>query len=213
VSKRLKYSEVGKSGRKPVIGILGGICSGKSTVAGEFGKLGCKVIDVDKIAHELISRPDIRERIVAVFGQSILNSSGKINRRKLAEVVFSDNARLLLLNKIVHPAVFQSVKQLIEQWRREEQVKAIVLDMPLLAESGWESRCDRLVFVRCSLRLREKRAEEKGFSKGEVKIRENFQNFLDSKERIADNIVDNNSSFSVLIKQVADVFSCIMDNG
>jgi len=87
---------VSVSGHKPIIGIMGGIGSGKSTVAREFGKLGCAVIDADKIAHDLLDEGAVRERIVGLFGGGILDSAGKIDRRELARVVFGDVDKLSL---------------------------------------------------------------------------------------------------------------------
>ncbi len=202
------------SGQKPVIGILGGICSGKSTVAGEFAKLGCKVIDADKIAHELVQKEAVREKIVGLFGRAILDSAGQIDHRKLADVVFADAEKLLSLNKITHPFVLERAEELIRQYNQQSQVKAIVLDMPLLVEVGWAERCDKLVFVDCRQELRADRAKKMGiFDENQIKIRENFQISLDKKVDIADNAINNNSEFSALVSQVVSIFSNVVNNG
>ena len=204
---------MGNTGRKPIIGILGGVGSGKSTVAAEFAKLGCKVIDADKIAHELLDKKTVQDKIAALFGKNILDSSGKIDRKKLADVVFADADKLSSLNKIVHPFVLGRAEELIERYNRQNQVKAIVLDMPLLVEVGWAKRCDKLIFVGCERQLRIDRAKKLGiFGENQLKIRENFQISLDNKANIADNMIDNNSDLSGLAKQVADIFSYIVDN-
>ena len=200
--------------KKPIIGILGGIGSGKSTVAAEFAKLGCRIIDADNIARELLGREAVREKIVGLFGESILDSADKINRKKLAEIAFADVDKLSSLNSILHPLVLARAEQLIEQYKRQPQVKAIVLDMPLLAEVGWDKRCDRLIFVDCKRQLRTARMKEKGgFDENQLKIRENFQISLDSKASISDNTINNNSDLLVLTKQVTDIFSYITDDG
>jgi len=237
---------VGAIGKKPIIGILGGIGSGKSTVAAEFAKLGCKVIDADKIAHELLLyKTAVKEKVVGLFGQTILDPAGKIDREKLAEVVFADarnqkseirsqkseagsqkseagsqksevgslSSALCLLSSVLHPLVLQRAEELIEQYNRQNQVKAIVLDMPLLVEVGWDKRCDRLIFIDCEQKLRLDRAKKMGFDKNQVKIRENFQISLDNKTNVADNTINNNSDFSALAKQVTDIFSYVVDNG
>ncbi len=203
---------MGKVGNKPIIGILGGICSGKSTVAGEFAKLGCGLIDADKIAHELLEKKDIKEKISGLFGEAILNSEKKIDSKKLADIVFSDSEKLSSLNTIIHPFVLERAEELIEKYNGQSQVKAIVLDMPLLAEVGWDKRCDKLIFVDCKRGLRIKRAKKIGiFDENQLKIRENFQISLDNKVSITDNTIDNNSGFSALAKQIAVIFSCIID--
>ena len=199
-------------GDKPIIGIIGGIGSGKSTVAAEFAKLGCKVINADKIAHVLLKRKTVKEKVVAAFGRGVLDSKGEINRSKLGSIVFADSDKLSILNGIIHPLVMQRAEELIELYKRQNQVKAIVLDMPLLVEIGWAKRCKRLIFVDCGQKIREERAKKLGFGKNQLKIRENFQISLDNKRRLADNMLENNSDFSALVRQVADIFSDILGN-
>jgi dephospho-CoA kinase len=207
------YSTVGNIGDKPIIGILGGVGSGKSTVAAEFAKLGCKVIDADKIAHELLERKRVKEKVAAAFGRDALDAKGQIDRSKLASIVFADADKLSVLNGIIHPLVMRRAEQLIERYNRQDKVKAIVLDMPLLVEIGWAGRCDKLVFVNCRQKIRAERAKKLGFDKNQHKIRENFQISLDNKMDLADNTIENNSDFSALVRQVADIFSDVMNNG
>jgi dephospho-CoA kinase len=201
---------VGNTKSKPVIGILGGIGSGKSAVAAEFAKLGCEVIDADKIAHELLDQPEVRQQIVGLFGEGILDSAGKIDRKKLADIVFADAQRLASLNNIIHPLVLKRAEELIDLYKHRAGVKAIVLDIPLLAEVGWANRCDKLIFVDCQRQIRIDRVKKMGvFDENQIKIRENFQISLDKKARLADNVVDNNSDFSALVRQAANIFSHI----
>jgi len=203
---------VDNSKKKPIIGILGGIASGKSTVAAEFAKLGCKVIDADKIVHELLQKTAVKEKIVGLFGHAILDSAGKVNHEKLADIVFTSSEKLLSLNKVIHPLVLERTEQLIEQYNRQSRIKAIVLDMPLLVEVGWADRCDRLIFVDCQNQLRINRAKQiNRLDENQIKIRENFQISMDNRASIADNVVDNNSDFQALVRQVADVFSNIVN--
>lgn len=208
----VKLAVVSAVGKKPIIGILGGIGSGKSTVAGEFGKLGCGVIDADKLAHALLGQDAVREEIVSLFGPEICDSSGNIDRSKLAETVFADAEKLGMLNKIIHPRVLEQAEELIRQYNGQNDISAIVLDMPLLTEVGWDKRCDRIVFVECDRPLRAQRAAKAGvFDEKQQEIRENFQNSLDSKVALADNSINNNSGFSELVRQVVKIFSSILD--
>jgi dephospho-CoA kinase len=200
--------------KKPIIGILGGICSGKSSVAQEFAKLGCDVIDADRIVHELLDTAQIKKEVVNYFGPSILNSKGSINHNILANEAFSSQEKLAQLNDIIHPLVLGRVEELIKQYNETLGVKAIVLDMPLLMEVGWEKKCDVLIFVACDYDERLKRAKKKALlDEKQLKVKENFQISLDKKIDIADNTVNNNSGFSALAKQVSDIFSYIMGNG
>ncbi len=202
---------VNKPNKKPIIGILGGVGAGKSTVAAEFAKLGCAVIDADEIAHELLDKPAVKKKAVALFGKAILNPTGKIKRGKLARIVFADAKKLSALNRIIHPLVLKEVRELIKKAKVQKRVAAIVLDMPLLAEVGWAKRCDKLIFVKCKAQIRAKRAKKMGIlDVRQLKNRENFQISLDKKKSIADNTIDNNSGFSALARQITDIFSCIM---
>lgn len=212
---RRNYTPVVKtSDKKPIIGILGGIGSGKSTVAAEFGKLGCAVIDADKIAHRLLDEPDIREKIISIFRTGVLDKDGRIDRRKLAQAAYSRVEDLSNLTGILHPPVLAEIERQVQQLQEDTTIKAIVLDMPLLAEVGWDKRCDTLVFVRCDQKKRVKRAEKMGlFGPDELKKRENFQISLDRKAVIAENTVDNNSDLSALARQVAEIFPKIVRNG
>jgi len=205
---------VGNPLKKPIIGILGGIGSGKTTAAREFAKLGCAVIDADEIAHELLDEPAIKERIVSLFGRAVLGDEGRISRDELAAVVFSDREKLDSLCGILHPPVLAETERLLERYEADAEVKAIVLDMPLLVEIGWDKRCERLIFVDCDEKKRRKRLQNAGksgfFNKNQLKSRENFQIPLDKKAEIADDVVDNNSDCSALVRQIADIFNNIM---
>ncbi|MFH1370837.1 MAG: dephospho-CoA kinase [Planctomycetota bacterium] len=205
---------MGKSDRKPIIGLLGGMCSGKSTAAEELGRMGCAVIDADEIAHQLLDDEDIRAKIVQIFGEEVLDTEGRVSRAGLAKTAFSDADELALLTEILHPPVLVKVEELIGRYESQPEVKAIVLDMPLLLEVGWEKRCDYVIFIDCDASKRLERAQKTGvFDADELKIRENLQISLDKKKRIADNIVNNNSDLSSLSKQIASIFSTIMDKG
>jgi dephospho-CoA kinase len=199
------------SAKKPVIGILGGLCSGKSTAAAEFAKLGCAVIDADEIAHNLLDEKDIRAKVLRIFGKEILDGKGRVDRSELANRVFGDHEKLAKLVGILHPLVLAQAEQLMDEYSKSNEYKAIVLDIPLLVEIGWEKRCDYLIFIDCDPPVRLERAKKKGFFEAdELKIRENLQISLDKKRRIADNVVDNNSDLSGLSRQIAEIFSSIV---
>ena len=128
-------------------------------------------------------------------------------------MVFADTEKLSSLNKIIHPLILKGADVLIKQYNSQISVNAIVLDMPLLIEVGWAKRCDRLIFIDCDQKKRIDRAKKMGiFNENQIKIRENFQISLDNKANIADNVVDNNSDFSTMVRQVADIFSYIVND-
>jgi len=196
---------------KPVIGILGGIGSGKSTVATQFAKLGCAVIDADKIAREVLDNKDIINRISIEFGADVVSADGKIDRAKLAEKGFEDAEKVKKLNSIVHPPVLKQCERLLAQYLKDLSVPAVALDVPLLVETGWDGRCDILVFVDCPQTVRFRRAAaQKHLWPAQIKKREKFQISLDKKRNIAQYNVKNNSDVSDLAEQVDQVYSAIM---
>ena len=203
-----RNAHVSKSKKKPLIGIVGGIASGKSAVAAEFQKLGCGLIDADAIAREVLDEPSVRATVIEHFGPAVLDADGALNRQRLAERAFANRQELETLNAMIHPAVFQRVEALIARYEQDATVPAVVLDMPLLVEVGWARRCDRILFVDSRWEQRIERAKRKGrLTEEDVKIRENFQISLDTKERLADNTIDNNSDFSALVRQIRIIFS------
>lgn len=203
-------TQVDKPKPKPLIGIIGAVASGKSSVAAEFAKLGCAVIDADAMAQALLDTGPVREQIVGRFGPDILNEAGQIDRRTLGKIVFADGQRLAALNEIIHPRVLQQTEQLLARYTRDDRVQAVVLDMPLLVEVGWADRCDRVLFVDCDLEHRVERAgRTRCLTEEELKKRENFQISLDTKKTLADNTIDNNSEFSTLVRQIKNIFSDI----
>ena len=192
---------------------MGGVCSGKSTVAAQFVRLGCGLIDADEIAHEVIEQEYIADEIVKAFGPGVCDSNGRIDRIRLGERVFESKTAVEKLNSIVHPPVLARCEELLSELNEDRAVKAIVLDMPLLVEVGWKKRCDKLIFVACREDVKAQRTAKKGVSwKKLQKKRENFQISLDMKSKIADYIVENNSDLSTMSNQVIKIFTIIINN-
>ena len=195
---------------KPVIGILGGIGSGKSTVAACFADLGCAVVDADALAHEVLNEPKTIDAIVARFGPQALDTEGRIDRKALGRLVFDSPQGVAFSNQLIHPRVFEKCQTLIRNYRDDPKVSGIVLDMPLLAEVGWEKKCDFLVFVETSEQKRLARTQKNAkIDVNQLKKRENFQISLDKKRQYAHYKVNNNSDKSDLAEQVALIFSNI----
>lgn len=195
---------------KPIIGIAGAIGSGKSTVAAEFARLGCALIDADKLVHEVLDDENTIKQLTGAFGEGIVGTDGQIDRKKLAQTAFKSAVQVKKLNGIVHPPVIKMCEKLILAYKARKNVPAIVLDMPLLVEIGWEKQCDIVVFVACNAKNRLKRAGQMDLeTKNNLKKREKFQISLDKKANIADYIVDNNSGESAIAEQIERIFSII----
>ena len=198
---------------KPVIGLLGAPGSGKSTVAEQFKQLGCAVINADQINHQILKLPEIIEIITQSWGQNVLTDNGQIDRKALGEIVFQNKQDLKKLTNLLHPKVIEKEKKLLESYQKDPKSKAIVLDVPLLLEVNQHKWCDSLVFVETEESVRIARlAEKQGFNDQKVKNLENLQISLDNKAKIADYTLVNNSSIPDLTRQVAYVFSRILDS-
>ena len=198
--------------QKPVIGIIGGIGSGKSTVATECSGLGCAVIDADRIAHSLLNNAETKQQIQDHFGPNLLTPQGDVHRKELAEIVFRDREKLSLLNSILHPQVLDRCETLLREYDHSRRFRGIVLDMPLLLEVGWNAKCDHIIFVACDPHLRLERVQAKGgFSEKELEMRESFQISLDTKQLQADTIIHNNSDLAALTGQITEIFSKILN--
>lgn len=187
--------------RPTVIGIMGGIASGKTTVAGMLGSFGAKVIDADKIGHSLLSAPEIKEKLVKRWGKDILDKGGAVDRSKLSRLVFSDAKVLRELNDILHPLILETIRREIA--RSEERM--VVVDAALLYETGLTELCDLLVFVAAEERVKKERAvKDRGWNSEEVARRGRFQSPVEEKSRMAHYVIDNNSSTEDALRQVRD---------
>ena len=194
--------------RIKVIGITGGIASGKSTIAGMLESLGADLIDADKICHELINTKDIALEITKRWGNHLQDNSGKIKRDVLAEIVFSDEKEISALNSIIHPVAIKQIKSEIAKLHSDVAREAIVLDAALLVESNLVDICDVVLFVntdkdRCKTRVQNTRK----WPLDEIAKREKFQGLLPQKREISDVIINNNNSKKDTLNQVKDFWS------
>jgi len=173
-----------------IVGLIGGIGSGKTTVAGFFRDCGAKILDADKIGHCALKLPKVKRAIVKIWGDEVLNKNGNINRCALAKRVFQSEKDIKKLNAILHPIIAEKIDTITK--KRTNYKKMIVIDAPLLIESGFSKKCDRLIFVHAPLNLRRKRTSlSKRWDKNEIVKRERFQLPLNKKRRVADFIIDN----------------------
>ena len=188
-----------------VIGITGSFGTGKSFVASVFRSLGAKVVDADRMAHEVIRKgtPEYR-RIVKGFGKNILTGRGEIDREKLGEVVFSDVALLRKLTGIVHPEVIRKIRRSVEAAGKKD---IVVIDAPLLIEANLSKLIDKLVVVKCSKRRQIERCQEKFcLQKKEILRRIRNQMPLSKKLKMADIVIDNSLTKAHTKKQVRKVW-------
>ncbi len=190
-----------------VVGLTGGICSGKSTVAAMFERLGAVVIDADRVAHELqVSGQPLFEAIVSAFGRQIVGEDGRIDRRRLGAIVFSDPKARARLEEILHPAIVEECERRIQQ-ARASGAAVCLLDAALLIESGRHARFDRMVLVEASEAVQlERLMARMGLSREEVMQRIRSQMPLEEKRRHAKFVIENGGSLKETERQVRAVW-------
>jgi len=173
--------------RKTVIGVTGTYASGKSTVADMLVEKGALKIDADAIGHEVLMREEVKDRIVAIWGEGVLRD-GLVDRKALAEKVFSSRNDLKKLCEITHPRIIEEIEQRIN----DAESGVIVLDAPLLLEAGLRHLVDRVVVVRTSAAKCAERAVCRGADMQRIRNIIDSQMPAEKKEELADHIIDNN---------------------
>lgn len=192
--------------RLMVIGLVGGIGAGKSAVAACLAKLGCVVIDSDARAKAKLDQPLVREALLAWWGQAILDFQGSVDRSKVAQIVFHDDAQRRRLEGLVHPLLASDRADTIAKAARDG-ASGVVIDAPLLLEAGLEARCDAVIFVEASRQIRLLRvAQSRGWDEAELDRREKAQMGLAKKRRIAHDVIVNAGSADDLCREVRRVF-------
>ncbi len=191
-----------------VIGVTGGVGTGKSTVAGMLKQCGAAVVDADVIAHQAMEPKRLVWReIVRAFGREVLNQDETVNRRRLAAVVFRDSPRRKQLEQIVHPRVLRDMKRQLHRLRRSRRLKAVVLDVPLLLEVGATQLVDALIVVTVPPDVQRARLRRKhGWTEEETQERIDAQWDLSAKVALADHVVDNSDGVDATRTQVRRIW-------
>src|SRR4051794_29962132 len=216
-----------KHGPIPVIGLIGGIGSGKSSAAARFSELGAFVIDADKVGHALLNQRPVRERLLERFGPGILapnvgsEAAGSsadalsppptIDRGAVGRIVFGDASARKALEEILHPRMRQTFAKAIARTIRGGQAKAVVLDAAILREAGWDTLCDRVIFIDSPRELRLARlASQRGWDETVLFSRENAQRPLEEKRAGADLIVANTNGLDALFAEIDRAWASIL---
>ncbi len=186
------------------VGLTGSIATGKSTVEKIFKKLGIPVIDADEIVHQLLKRRDIKEKIVNLLGD-VLDKNGEIDRKKVAEIIFSNPEKRKQLEQIIHPEVFKYIQDWLKAQEKNKNKIAIV-SVPLMIETGSYKNYDKIIVVYAPEEIQLKRLIKKGMSEEEARKRINAQMSIDEKLKYADFVIDNTGSLEDLEKQVLNIY-------
>lgn len=187
-----------------IIGLTGGIASGKSTVARMLVEKGAYVIDADELAREVVEPGrEAWQEIVDWFGKGILQADGFIDREKLAEIVFNDRKKLRKLNSIVHPRVGKQLLVRTAEIGEKNPDAIIVYDVPLLIEAGMADIVDivLLVYVTPEIQI-ERQQKRDGISRTAAETRLRAQMPLDDKRKMAHVVIDNSGTIAATAEEV-----------
>jgi len=195
-----------------VVGLTGGIASGKSTVAQMFRDAGIPVICADELAHDAVKpgKPALEE-IRRAFGPSVLDDAGQLDRAAMARQVFSDPEKRRLLESIIHPRVADEQRQRISELDSQGHT-VVIADVPLLYESGWQSAFDLVVVVYAPRSVQEERLVVRdGLSADDARARLDAQMSIEEKRRRAYRVVDNTAGLDHTREQVMSIVSEVIE--
>ncbi|VAX17167.1 Dephospho-CoA kinase [hydrothermal vent metagenome] len=195
----------------PLIGVTGGLATGKSLVSSMLVDLGARLIDCDVLARE-VTAPGSEglTKVKAEFGETVIRDDGALNREELASLVFSDPVKLSALEGILHPIIKQLVMSRSKEIISKNKDAIVIVDAPLLFESGLNSRMDQNIVVVCDLEEQKRRAERRGgLSEDQIESRIKAQAPLSKKSEMADYIIDNSGDKNETLAQVREVWGKI----
>jgi len=207
-----------------IIGVLGGVGSGKSTVTELLAELGAESLDADLIAHQILEEDDVRQKLRAWWGPTVFDAAGCVDRRAIAARVFASPAERARLEALVHPRVRARIESRVAAFRAGDirttkprgsaasdahessaRERLLVLDVSLLATSPLRPLCDELVFVDADDGARRERTRQRGWADGELERREAAQASLEEKRELATRVIENDAGLPDLRRKVEEL--------
>ena len=191
-----------------LIGLTGGIATGKSTVSALFKKAGAMIIDADQIARAVVKKglPAYRE-IVAQFGRKVLLSDEEINRTMLGDIIFNDPQKKQLLNSIVHPHVNEEVNRQIKLTQKAHPDAVVILDVPLLIEAGLHDNLNEIIVVYAPQDIQIQRLMQRDhISEADALARVQSQMPIEEKKKLATLVIDNSGTIENTRSQTLDIY-------
>ncbi len=188
-----------------ILGLLGGVASGKSTVAEMFRKLGAAVLDADRAGHEVLRMPAIRAAVGGRWGKEVIGPDGEVDRSALAKMYsgppLGGPRQLAELEKITHPEIRKKLRAEAEQLAQQGS-PVVILDAPVMLKAGWNKLCDAIAFVDCPADQRMAQAMKRGWTAEEFRQREAAQESAEEKKALSDFVLDNSRDVSYIQSQV-----------
>jgi len=197
-----------------VIGVVAVPAGGKSTVAGYLADLGATWINADRIAHDVLQKPEIAAQAIDHFGEKIVASDGRIDRTALGRLVFGDDEHstqgLRYLESIIHPATRKIILERLIDADRSNSIAA-VLDVPLLFESGWANQCDEVWFIDTPESIQAAEAIRRGWTLEKLKLRQSRQLPIEEKRRLSTRLIPNDGTLESLKTRVEKIWTdCVL---
>ena len=191
-----------------IVGVTGGVASGKTTVSRFFEEEGAYIIEADQIARELVQvRSPAWKAITRAFGKGILEEDGTIDRKRLAERAFSDSRQRRLLNKILHPRIKKEMGKRAREFGRKNPDAIVIFDVPLLVETGFHREVERVVVITSTEKQQIERLRKRaGVSKEETRRILSSQMPLKEKVKAADFVIPNKGSIEETRRKAREVF-------
>lgn len=187
-----------------IIGLTGGIASGKSTVSKILKELGAKIVDADVKAKEVFQRDDVTSKIKNIFGNGVIGKNGELDRAKIKEIVFSNKEKLEKLNQLIHPKVEEELKKIKENANKND---IIIFDIPLLFETGMNKYCDKIMLVFVKRETQIKRMIERDNISEELAIKIiNSQMSLEEKLKKSEIHIENNGTMENLREKIENIY-------
>lgn len=192
-----------------IVGLTGGIASGKSLVTRVLRDLGAHIIDADKIVHGLLAPgQDACREVVGHFGKEIQSADGSIDRRKLGDIIFNHPEERAWLNQCIHPRVFEAYNQQVRHLRERQPDAIVVMDAALLIETGYHKHMDKLIVVYADQKAQMQRLMERDrFTLEQAMARISSQMPLDEKRKYADFVIENTGTREAAEQQTREVFA------
>jgi dephospho-CoA kinase len=209
-----KSAERSAHAKIPVIGLIGGMGSGKSRVAQELARRGGRIVAGDPLGHEALRDPVIIGQLVARWGRAILDAGGNVDRPRVSSIVFADPLERQALEAIVHPYIERRLREELDLASHDPSCPFVILDAAILLEAGWQRFCSIVVFVDAPRAQRLARlARFRGWSEEELAKRERAQLNLDEKKTRADFVLDNSGAESELPGQIDKLLQTAVNRG
>ena len=192
-----------------VIGLTGMTGAGKSTVAEILKKHGAVVVDADRAARDIITLPEIINRLCEAFTIDILTEIGQINRSELAKHAFINKESAQILSNITHPRIIEECQRQIEEYKKQN-IPLILLDAPLLYQSGTETMCDKVIFVKTNRQIQLARIIRRdGLTQAQAEARIAVQGNMARYEKKANYVIENNGSVEDMENQCINIIKMI----